>query len=252
MVPETGMGKVRGMHSNGYRLYRSLSAYPLYGLGKKFRHYVFPCGCRAGLVPCLPYKDTVIFAVARHHLLDIHAHEVESLRHRLLVLVYDGRVSLEIEVMDARHRVQLLADLATVHAVPGSGEETEHYLYAVLVGNGEEVVHIAEERIMLVLPDRAVEEDPDSVETEAGSPSELPVDGFMVVGRGLPHLYLVYGCAREEVASHNPRLAVVPRVGLFHRPWLERRVRKFRKADVAFVLGACGCRGKKDCNCCQE
>ena len=119
-------------------------------------------------------------------------------------------------VVSVRHGVRLLAQLG--ERSPTAVEQDEHGRDAVLVGNAEKPVDAFQETFTVLLPEHVVEVNADGVHADAGRPAELPVDRFRVKGVGLPHLELVDRGGWREVASHQPRLLVIPGVGLLLRP----------------------------------
>jgi hypothetical protein len=93
----------------------------------------------------------------------------------------------------------------------------------MLVRNREKLVHPLEKPRRILLPEQVVQKHPHGVHADALGEAEFTVDRRQVERIGLPHLKLIDGAARNEVAAHQPRLPCIPGISLLCGPGLIRR-----------------------------
>ena len=87
-------------------------------------------------------------------------------------------------------------------------------------GDREKLVDPLLEAFRVLLPQQIVQEDAHGVHAQAFGPAEFLVDLLRIEGVRLPHLQLVDGAGRNVVRAHQPRLLLIPGVGLFFGPAL--------------------------------
>ena len=122
-------------------------------------------------------------------------------------------------VVHPGHRLSLRACLRRKPAVV---EDHEHRVDPDAPGELEESVHARLHAFGIGLPDEVVEEHAHAVHPDLGRPTQLALDRLRIPGLRLPHLELVRGGARGEVAAHEPRLFRVPLVRAFFAPPIQR------------------------------
>jgi hypothetical protein len=84
----------------------------------------------------------------------------------------------------------------------------------------EKRIHPLPETGRILLPQQIMQEDPHGVHAQPLGPPQLLVDLLRIKRRRLPHFEFVDGILRHEVAAHQPRLLLVPAVGLVVGPAL--------------------------------
>ena len=107
--------------------------------------------------------------------------------------------------------------------IPARVKQNENWADVVARAYREKLVEALLESVGVLLPQQVVEENAHGIHADRLRPAELLVDLLGIEGCGLPHLQLVDRVVGNEVAAHQPRLLLIPRVGLFNRPALALR-----------------------------
>jgi hypothetical protein len=102
--------------------------------------------------------------------------------------------------------------------MPATVKENEQNADVMFVGESKELVHPRQETSAIFFPKQVMKKYPDAVEPKRLSVAKFPVDCRLVKRVSLPHFELVYGGARAKIATHQPRLASIPRGGLLFGP----------------------------------
>ena len=84
--------------------------------------------------------------------------------------------------------------------------------------NRQKLIQAIEKSARILLPEQIVQEYAHGVEAERFGPPELAIDGLRIECRRLPHLQLIDGSARHEIASHHPAGRIAPRSRTFAAP----------------------------------
>src|SRR6185369_8383436 len=104
------------------------------------------------------------------------------------------------------------------HRIPARIEKYQNRPDVMLVGDAQEYIDTLKESLLILLPEKVMQEDTHRVHAKALCPAQLAIDLLWVERFRLPHLQLVTGTCGDVVAPDQPRLLCVPTVCVISGP----------------------------------